>query len=188
MALIDYIVNITPTFIFSMLNYRNVHDVFLNVSIFWLVDFLQQYSRSEQVYIPEVPAYEVYISQLIRYSRWLVLTRELLNQCLLALTLGICSTVLRKPSWRYHLTITDYLGHCGYVSCVRFPSFHLSWFFTAFFKNNGTGDTTLVGTASISKLSDFIHGVCGVRIVHFVQLQVLRLHVRVLMFLRLFVL
>jgi len=67
--LIGYIVNITLTFIFSMLNYRNVHDVFLNVSIFWLVDFLQQYSRSEQVYIPEVPAYEVYISQLIRYSR-----------------------------------------------------------------------------------------------------------------------
>jgi hypothetical protein len=141
--------------------YRNVHDVFLNVSIFWLIDFLQQYSRSGQVYIPAVPAYEVYISQLIRYSRWLVLTRKLLNQYLLALTLGICSTVFRKPSWRYHLTITDYLGHCGYVSCVRFPSFHLSWFFTAFFKNNGTGGTTLVGTANISKLSDFIHGGVG---------------------------
>ena len=121
---------------------------------------------------PAAPAYEVYISQMIRYSRacgsyqdfldrGLLLTRKLLNQGFLLVKL---KSSLRKCYGRHH----DLVDHYGiFVSqmttiCSTCKHFPVLSSFTTYYRVcnylNRTGVTSGVGTANPSGAPEVTSG------------------------------
>jgi hypothetical protein len=110
--------------------------------------------------IPAAPAYGVYISQLIRYSRacgsyqdfldrGLLLTRKLLNQGFLLIKMK--SSLLQSPPWLgwplWNICVANDHGYIP-LTCKHFPV--ISSFLTCrrlFNYINTTGATSGVGTA-----------------------------------------